>query len=53
LAWAAATRPDKAEGIRALRQRVIDGEFDASAEEGDEWAASPEGQEAFRRLMPK
>jgi hypothetical protein len=34
----------------ALRQRVIDGDFDASREEGDEWAASPEGQEAMGEL---
>jgi hypothetical protein len=36
-----------------LRRRVIDGEFDASGEEGDEWAASPEGQETFRKLVDK
>jgi len=29
---------------------VIDGEFDASKEESDAWAASPEGQETFRQL---
>lgn len=33
-----------------IRQRLIDGEFDASREESDEWAASPEGQDAFNRL---
>lgn len=33
-----------------LRQRLHDGEFDASLEESDDWAASPEGQDAFRRL---
>jgi hypothetical protein len=31
----------------ALRARVINGEFDASTEEGDEWAASEDGQTAF------
>jgi hypothetical protein len=36
---------------KALRRRVMDGEFDASREESDEWAASPEGQEILRRLM--
>jgi hypothetical protein len=35
----------------ALRQRVINGEFDASAEEGDDWAASEEGQEVYRSLI--
>jgi hypothetical protein len=34
-----------------LRRRVIDGEFDASREESDEWAASPEGQAAFAELV--
>ena len=33
-----------------IRLRVIDGEFDASQEESDEWAASPEGQAAFAEL---
>lgn len=36
--------------IMRLRQRVIDGEFDASPEESAAWAASPEGQETFRVL---
>ena len=36
--------------LRATAQRVIDGEFDASKEEADEWARSPEGQETFRQL---
>jgi hypothetical protein len=36
--------------IKKMTQRVIDGEFDASKEESDEWAASPEGQETFRQL---
>ena len=35
---------------RALRARHLDGEFDASLEESDEWAASPEGQAAFNEL---
>lgn len=36
--------------LRALADRVIDGEFDATKEESDAWAASPEGQETFRTL---
>src|SRR5262245_4703740 len=35
----------------AVRVRLIDGEFDASKEESDEWARSPEGQDAMRRLV--
>jgi hypothetical protein len=34
-----------------LRARVIAGDFDASKEESDEWAASEEGQEIFSRLI--
>lgn len=37
--------------LREMMQRVIDGDFDASVEEGDEWAASPDGQEAMRKLL--
>ena len=36
--------------IEALRQRHLNGDFDASTEESDEWAASPEGQDAFNQL---
>lgn len=34
----------------ALRARVIDGDFDATAEESEAWANSPEGQQAFSKL---
>ena len=34
----------------ALRHRVIQGDFDATTQEGEDWAASPEGQEAFKNL---
>ena len=37
----------------ALRKRIMNGEFDASPEESDEWAASPEGQAAFSKLVRK
>lgn len=37
--------------IEDVRQRHLNGEFDASKEEGDEWAASEEGQDVFRRLL--
>ena len=36
---------------RALQQRHYDGEFDASIEESDEWAASAEGQETLRKIF--
>ncbi|SRR6266567_5188615 len=36
--------------LRALALDVIDGKYDASKEESDAWAASPEGQETFRQL---
>jgi hypothetical protein len=51
LGAAATMHPDKAAAIEALRQRVINGDFDASVEESEEWAASSEGQDTFRRLI--
>lgn len=35
----------------ALVQRVIDGEFDATKEEAELWAASEEGQLIFKELL--
>lgn len=37
--------------IEMIRQRHLSGEFDADIKESDEWAASPEGQEAMRSLI--
>lgn len=37
----------------ALRARHLKGEFDATKEESDEWAASPDGQEVFSHLSPE
>lgn len=34
-----------------LRDRVINGDFDADKAESDEWAESPEGQQAYRDLL--
>lgn len=34
----------------SLRQRVINGEFDANAKESEEWAKSLEGRRAMRDL---
>ncbi|MEY9235455.1 hypothetical protein ABIF78_007778 [Bradyrhizobium japonicum] len=53
LAEAAQNRPDRHLEILALRQRCINGDFDATTEESDDWAASPEGQETFARLTEK
>lgn len=40
-----------AAGLKKFAERVASGEFDASKEESDEWAASPAGQEAFSMLF--
>lgn len=37
----------------ALRVRVMDGEFDATLEESEAWAAGPEGQAALGSLLRK
>lgn len=34
----------------AVHARHLNGEFDASLEESDEWASSPEGQKCFNSL---
>lgn len=39
-------------GHDAFAQRVIDGEFDASAAESRQWAASAEGKATFAALVP-
>jgi hypothetical protein len=53
LGIAAGARPAQAAAIMALRARVIDGDFDASAEESEAWAESEEGQETMRLLLGK
>jgi hypothetical protein len=53
LAEAAGKRPEQSGVIMALRRRVINGEFDATTAESDDWAASPEGQETFGKLTGK
>lgn len=37
----------------ALRQRHLNGEFDASKEESDTWMESAEGQQALSELSPE
>jgi hypothetical protein len=34
-----------------IREQVLEGDFDATAEEADAWAASPEGREAFKSFL--
>ena len=41
-----------AAGFTKFAARVANGEFDATKEESDAWAASPEGQAAFKMLSP-
>jgi len=36
----------------SIRQRHLNGEFDASMEESDAWAAGPDGQAALNSLSP-
>ena len=40
-------------GRLPFAMRVADGEFDATREESDEWAASSEGRSAFAGLLSK
>jgi hypothetical protein len=44
------TGPKARAALAALIARHAAGEFDASKEESDAWAASPEGRETFARL---
>ena len=37
----------------AVRERHLNGEFDATLEESDEWAESPEGRAAFEGLTKR
>ena len=36
-----------------IRERLHDGEFDASLAESDDWAESPEGRAAYRMLTER
>ena len=50
---ATTTHRHSQEAIMILRERVMQGQFDASAEESEDWANSEEGQQAFRGLVNK
>lgn len=39
--------------VRAVMEAVKSGEFDATKEESDRWAASKDGQETMALLLPK
>jgi hypothetical protein len=41
----------RAAGLESIAQGVIDGKWDSTKEESDEWAKSPEGQEVFNQLL--
>jgi hypothetical protein len=47
------TGPKAKTALANLAGRVIDGEFDATREESDEWAASPEGQAVLAEFPPE
>jgi len=40
-------------GLHSLADRVANGDFDANAEESDEWAKSQSGQEIAKKLSPE
>ena len=42
-----------AAGFAKFAARVASGEFDATKEESDEWARSPSGQAAAKKLLPE
>lgn len=42
-----------AAGFTKFAARVANGEFDATKEESDEWACSPQAQAIFRELSPE
>lgn len=41
----------RAEGLAQIADRAINGDFDATKEESDAWAASEDGQATFRDLL--
>jgi hypothetical protein len=41
----------RAAGLESIAQGVIEGKWDATREESDEWARSPEGQAVFQELF--
>ncbi len=50
-ATATTSKPGLAERIDKLRRDVINGDYDASLEESEEWANSEEGRAAFGWLI--
>lgn len=50
-AKAPATKRNDRSRIRAIAEAVKCGEFDGTKEESDRWAASKDGQDAYRQLI--
>jgi hypothetical protein len=46
-------RSQHTDSAEKVRQRHLNGEFDASLEESDAWAESPHGKAAFGELMKR
>lgn len=46
----ALVRDARAAGLPGIADQAINGDFDGTKAEADEWAASPEGQETFAEL---
>lgn len=41
----------RAAGLKRIQEGILNGEWDATKEESDAWARSPEGQAAFNELV--
>ena len=41
----------KAHNLSEIAERAINGDFDGTKEESDEWAKSPDGQETFAQIF--
>lgn len=38
-------------GLESIAEGVLEGKWDATKQEADDWARSPEGQSVFRQLL--
>lgn len=46
-------RSQHTDAAEKVRQRHLNGEFDATSEESEDWAQSPDGQAAFGQLVKR
>ena len=53
LAREAVKNPSNAKAINDLRTRVINGDFDATTDESDDWAKSEDGQDTLAKLATR